>query len=92
MHGHVCHLVNCFVKCMVQPYRCDGEMVERIKIDRRRLEHAHFRYAILKVTKWYRDLAITKVLFTSDQAEGTLLEFTPLYLKAFYENYSGMLQ
>ena len=61
-------------------------------MDRRRLEHAHFRYAMLDVAGWYKGFAVKNVLFTSDQAERTLLEFTPLYLKAFYENYSGMLQ
>ena len=61
--------------------------MERMKMDRRRLEHAHFRYAMLNVAEWYQGFA--KILFTPDQAERTLLEFTPLYLKAFYENYSG---
>jgi len=65
-------------------------MMERMKMDRRRLEHAHFHYAMLNVAGWYKGFNIKKVLFTSDQAERTLLEFTPLYLKAFYENYSGM--
>ena len=70
-------------------YRCNGEMIERMKMDRRRLEHAHFRYAMLNVAEWYKGIAVKKILFTSDQSERTLLEFTPLYMKAFYENYSG---
>lgn len=60
-----------------------------MKMDRRRLERAHFHYAMLNVVEWYKGFAVKKVPFTSDQAERTLLEITPLYLKAFYKNYSG---
>ena len=48
--------------------RYDGEMMERMKMDRRRLEHAHFCYAMLNVAGWYKGFAVKNVLFTSDQA------------------------
>jgi len=59
-------------------------------MDRRRLEHAHMRYAMLNVAKWHEGSFDAKnITFSSDQSQTTLLEFTPLYLKAFYELYSG---
>jgi len=59
-------------------------------MDRRRLEHAHMRYAMLNVAKWYQGaFQIKSISFSSDQSQTTLLELTPLYLKAFYEQYSG---
>ena len=67
-------------------------MMERMTMDRRRLEHAYFRYAMLNVAGWYKGFAVKNVLFTSDQAGRILLEFTPLYLRVFYRNYSGMSQ
>ena len=48
--------------------RYDGEMMESMKMDRRRLEHAHFCYAMLNVAGWYKGFAVKNVLFTSDQA------------------------
>jgi len=60
-----------------------------MKMDRRRLEHAHIRYAVLNVAEWYHNFDVKKILFTSDQSEKTLQEFTPLYMKAFYEMYSS---
>ena len=60
-----------------------------MNIDRRRLEHAHIRYAILNVAEWYCNFNVKSITFTSDQAETTLQEFTPLYAKAFYELYSS---
>ena len=62
-------------------------------MDRRRLEHAHMHYAMLNVAKWYEgSFKIKSILFSSDQSQTTLSEFTPLYLKAFYEQYSGKPQ
>jgi len=72
-------------------YKFSGEVIERMKMDRRRLEHAHFRYAMLTVAQWYPGtFNVNKVLFTCDQSETTLTKFTLLYLKAFYEKYSGV--
>ena len=60
-------------------------------MDRRRLEHAHVRFALLNVTQWYKESFIgVSIMFSSDQSEATLLEFTPLYQAAFYKKYSGM--
>ena len=65
--------------------------MERIKMDRRRLENAHIRYAILTISKWYPDhFSCNNIAFTSDTAS-TLLEFTPLYQEIFHQTYSGIL-
>lgn len=61
--------------------------VHRCKLDRRRLEAAHFRYAILNVLSWYPD-TIKRITFSSDLKE-TLLQFFPVYQRAFHVKYSG---
>ena len=64
--------------------------MKRLKMDRRRLECAHFRYAMLKVAQFYSDdLDINKLVFTFDSLD-MLLEFTPLYQQLFYRKYSGI--
>lgn len=60
----------------------------RQRLDRRRLETAHFRYALLVVASWYSaDIPMPKFL---PDLNLTLLEFTPLYHKAFHSHYSGL--
>ena len=61
----------------------------RLRMDRRRLECAHIRYAMLRVVQWYTyDLITSKVLFHSNPSL-TLLEFTPLFQALFHHTYSG---
>ena len=61
----------------------------RLRMDRRRLECAHVRYAMLRVVQWYPyDLITSKVLFHSNPSL-TLLEFTPLFQALFHRTYSG---
>lgn len=75
---------NFIIICNYSSHHLDGR---RLKLDRRRLETAHFRYAMLVVASWYpTDLPMPT--FGSDIGM-TLLEFTPLYHKAFHSNYSG---
>ena len=63
-----------------------------MKMDRRRLEHAHVRFAMLNVAQWYKEsFEGVDIIFWLDQSDSTLLEFTPLYQAAFYKKYSGML-
>lgn len=59
----------------------------RQKLDRRRLETAHFRYAILLVQLWYPDIT-PRVYFYPDMNK-TLSQFTPIYHIAFHKKYSG---
>lgn len=72
-----------YIQCHI--YR----LVERERLDRRRLEAAHFKYAILNVTTWYPSDLSSEVIFSPD-LQPTLLEFTPLYQQAFHKKYSGM--
>ena len=58
-------------------------------MDRRRLESAHIRYAMLRVTQWYPDdLSVAQLVFHSNPSL-TLLEFTPIFQKLFHGTYSG---
>lgn len=61
----------------------------RLRMDRRRLESAHIRYAILKVIQSYSDqLSVASTVFHSNPSV-TLLEFTPTFQKLFHGKYSG---
>ena len=62
--------------------------LERSKLDRRRLEAAHFKYAVLSVASWYPGDIDTAVSFSPD-LHSTLLEFTPRFQQAFHKKYSG---
>ena len=57
----------------------------RLKIDRRRLEAAHFKYAMLCVALWYPDC----VPVFSSNMDIILPEFTSAYQQAFHKKYSG---
>lgn len=70
--------------CM--PRRCLPALTERLKMDRRRLEQAHFRFAVLKVFTWYPNMSDC-VVFKEDAM--ALAEFTTKYQKKFHEFYSG---
>ena len=64
-------------------------LTERLKMDRRRLECAHIRFAILKVARWYPDcFTIENIMFSGNESI-TLQEFVPLYQKTFHQKYSG---
>lgn len=62
-------------------------IVERIKMDRRRLEQAHFRYVALNVARWYREY--TMFQFSDDAT--TLAELTTVYSQVFHDTYSGTI-
>lgn len=56
------------------------------KLDRRRLEEAHFKFAVLKILKWYE--MTVKIVFSSKNE--TLPKFLPIYQHAFHAKYSGI--
>lgn len=66
------------------------EHVPRVRLDRRRLEAAHFKYAVLHVASWYPGDIEREVMFSPDLHQ-TLLEFTPGFQQAFHKKYSGNL-
>lgn len=68
----------------------ESEVLSRLKLDRRRLEAAHLRYAALSIngrfhllTADHRHIAIESDIYN------TLKEFTPTYFKAFTSKYAG---
>ena len=63
--------------------------MDRKKSDRRRLECAHFKYAVLQVAGWYPRSFSQPISFYPDIKE-TLVNVTPGYQKAFHTFYSGM--
>ena len=63
--------------------------LDRKKLDRRRLECAHFKYAVLHVAGWYPHSFSQPITFYPDIKE-TLVNVTPGYQKAFHTFYSGM--
>ena len=56
-------------------------------MDRRRLEDAHFQYAILRVAAWY-DLKLSD-LPLHGAANDTLLQIGSTFYEAFMKKYSG---
>ena len=72
------------------PYRMDVDVTlnERIRLDRRCLEVAHLKYAVLATQKCYPDIAATPIPMHTNIAD-TLKEFTPQYYDAFQQTYSG---
>lgn len=63
--------------------------MERHSLDRRRLEHAHFQYALLRVFSWYNfDLPKYPL---HEATHETLLQVTGTYYGAFMKKYSGKL-
>lgn len=70
-------------------YNSETALTKRLKMDKRRLEDAHFCFAMLNIVQWYSDdLDITEIIFSSDMSK-TLLQFTPIFQKLFYSKYSG---
>ena len=63
--------------------------MDRQKLDRRRLECAHFKYAILRVAGWYPHVFPHPITFYPD-IKDTLVNVTPGYQKAFHSFYSGI--
>ena len=70
-------------------YRSVNTLMERHSLDRRRLEHAHFQYALLRVFSWYNfDLPKYPL---HEATHETLIQVTGTYYGAFMKKYSGKL-
>lgn len=59
-------------------------------MDRRRLEEAFLQYALLRVAVWYPSHLCIQQLQLHDGLSKTLLDITPLFHKAFIQEYAGM--
>ena len=62
--------------------------MERVRLDRRRVKAAHFKYAVC-VASWYPS-EIEHVPVFSPNLDQTLLEFSSAYQQVFHKKYSGM--
>lgn len=65
------------------------QLQERLKLDRRRFEAAHLKYAVLMVSSRYPE--IDKPVTMYSDLQRTLKLFTPNFYKAFETKYSGKL-
>ena len=63
-------------------------LCQRIRLDRRRFESAHLKYAMLKLQKQYPTLSALQIPVTAD-IKDTMLNFTPKFYQAFCAHYSG---
>ena len=70
-------------------FSSDDELRLRIRLDRRRFESAHLKYAMLKIQQHYPPLSTIPVS-VAGEVKDTMLNFTPAFYKAFCEQYSGM--
>ena len=63
---------------------------ERLAMDRRRLELAHLKYAILKVCSWYPEsLCVKDIVFMPGNVDELVLEFSKKYYLLFSSKYAG---
>lgn len=59
------------------------DIVERYKLDRRRVEAAHMQYAILQVISWYPALFSAREVLLHTDTDETLTGVVSLYHGAF---------
>lgn len=71
-----------------KPVQNESELLNRMKLDRRRLEAGHMRYAILNVCDRYPDMAGTSPSIASD-VNITLQSITQAYYDEFTRKYAG---
>ena len=64
---------------------------QRIRLDCRRFENAHLKYAVLSIHNHYPGIASGLIPVHTDIAS-TLESFTPLFYEAFSQRYSGTLR
>lgn len=62
---------------------------ERLSMDRRRLEIAHLKYAVLNVCSWYSDLSINTLAITPGQVDDMIQRFTCQYYSCFSAKYAS---
>ena len=62
---------------------------DRLLLDRRRLEYAHFLFAALKVCRWYQP-ELQPLQLQLGELDKMMLELVPFYHSAFSKKYAGM--
>ena len=74
--------------CFHNRIAVDDSLHGRIRLDRRRLEAAHLKYAVLTVQNHYPSLAVHPIPMSTD-VSSMLQMFTPAFYDAFTQMFSG---
>ena len=75
--------------CLCRCNEANEQLYFRIRLDRRRFEAAHLKYALLMTQRRYATIPATQIPMQTEFNE-TLKTFTPLFYEAFTQKYSGM--
>ena len=90
MHAHSKSWVGTSYDIRIQVSSDISWLMERGRLDRRRLEAAHMKDGVLSVASWYPcDIGPAEIAFSSD-LEQTLLGYTPVFQHAFHKKYSSV--
>ena len=66
-----------------------GELVQRFRMDRRRLEDAHIQFALLQVVSWYPEQFHVTSLALHAQTRESLSEVSSKYHGVFMSHYAS---
>ena len=66
-----------------------SDLVDRYQMDRRRLEDAHFQFAILQAASWYPEHFDINTLALHSSTKNTLLDVTAVYHGVFMAQYAS---
>lgn len=74
----------------VYTQRVERLLIERQRVDRRRIEDAFFQYAVLRAASWYPDDFCLYNLPLHGNTTATIENMTCVYHGAFMRKYAGM--
>ena len=77
------------MKTKLITYRQIGNLNERYRLDRRRIEDAYYQYALLRICSWYPNTFELNKLSFHHKVGDAILHIINLYHSAFMEKYSG---
>jgi len=66
-------------------------LVERHKLDRRRVEDAYYQFSLLQVCSWYPEVFNITTLPFHGKVDLSIAKITSQYHDAFMEKYAGKL-
>ena len=85
----ITHIVSLHYTCIGHNSTQDGSSLHhRIRLDRRRFESAHLKYAVLATQNRYPHITADLIPMHTDIAS-TLENFAPLFYTALTQTYSG---
>ena len=65
---------------------------DRLAMDRRRLEMAHMKYALLNVCGWYPSLSVSEMVIRPGQFDEMIVPFSDQYYSCFSAKYARKCQ